>query len=177
MVKTYYINLIIGFIFICILGCSNSNSQIADKYFGAGEYLKAVDEYTYVIAEDPNNLHAYLNRGKAYHELQKYNLALIDYSVVIKMDPKNKDAYIFRGYIYESQSNYYKALIEYNIAISLDSKDPVTYIDRADAYYALKEYIRALEDYAKALSISPDNEMAKSKIEYMSSEEFFNSRE
>ena len=93
------------------------------------------------------------------------------------MAPRNKEAYIFRGYIYESQSNYYKALTDYNIAISLDSKDPVTYIDRGDAYYALKEYIRALEDYARALSISPDNEAAKAKIEYMSSEEFFNSRE
>jgi|TARA_Y100000310_G_scaffold330538_1_gene402383 tetratricopeptide (TPR) repeat protein len=72
-----------GFVFICIIGCSISNSQIADKYFEAGEYLKAVDEYTYVIAEDPNNFHAYLNRGKSYHELQKYNLVLIDYSIVI----------------------------------------------------------------------------------------------
>ena len=122
MVKTYYINLIIGFIFICLLGCSNSNSQTADKYFEAGEYLKAVDEYSDVIAEDPNNFQAYLNRGKSYHELQRYNLALVDYSVVIEMAPRNKEAYIFRGYIYESQSNYYKALTDYNIAISLDSK-------------------------------------------------------
>jgi len=53
---------------------------------GMGNHLKAIDGYTEVIADEPNNARAYVCRGKSFEALGKWYRALKDYAQAVKLN-------------------------------------------------------------------------------------------
>jgi tetratricopeptide (TPR) repeat protein len=90
-----------------------------------------------VIELNPNDAHAYYNRGNAYSSKADYDRAIDDYNRAIELNPKNAHAYYNRGVAYQSKGDYDRALADYNKAIELDSKNAAAYNSRAWNYFRL----------------------------------------
>ena len=56
------------------------------SYERVGEYHKAVEDFSAVIAVDPENANAYFNRGCCYDSIGELDLAISDYSVALELD-------------------------------------------------------------------------------------------
>lgn len=124
----------------------------ADK---AGDYEKAVLDYTEAIRLDPRDAKAYINRGKALNDLSRYQEALVDLNKAIQLDPQYATAYNNRGIVYDDLKQYQQAIADFTKAIQLDPQLAAAYYNRGIAYDNLKQHIQAIADYDKSISLDP----------------------
>ena len=61
----------------------------------------------------PNDADAYINRGRAYHQLSQYDKAIADYTEAIRIDPDYADAYYNRGRAHRELGNLVKAKADF----------------------------------------------------------------
>ena len=54
------------------------------------EYEKAIEDFSYVIKKQENNIDAYINRGCVYYDLNKCKEAIKDYKKAIELDNMQK---------------------------------------------------------------------------------------
>ena len=59
----------------------------------AGDYDRAVAEFSEAIRLKPDNARAYYNRGQAYRHRGDYGKALTDYGEAIRLKPDLMEAY------------------------------------------------------------------------------------
>jgi tetratricopeptide (TPR) repeat protein len=126
-----------------------------DKYFGQGDYDRAIREYTEAIRLKPNEAAAYLARACAYDEKQDYDRAIADYSKLIQLKPRDALVYFARGRAYYEKENYDKAIADYNEAVRLEPNDAMTYYSRGCAYDGKEDYDRAIADYSETIRLDP----------------------
>ena len=67
--------------------------------FKAGDFPRAVEEYSEAIKRDPTSVAAYTNRATARTKLMDFGPALEDCNKAIKLDPANTKAYNRRAAI------------------------------------------------------------------------------
>ncbi|MBI5810376.1 MAG: tetratricopeptide repeat protein [Deltaproteobacteria bacterium] len=91
----------------------------------AGDYAKAVEDYTTAIGIAPDYIKAYNNRGVAYEKLGDYAKAAEDFNTAIARDPKNPTAYNNLGRLYSLTGEYDKALFYLKKAEGLGIKGGV----------------------------------------------------
>ena len=96
---------------------------------GAGEYDKAVEQFTKAIKDDDRNPNFYRQRGSALSQLGKFAEAVRDYdsaiekAIAVSGNPKDERlAYLFykRGLAYERTGRVRDALADYQRAIELN---------------------------------------------------------
>ncbi|MCB9460989.1 MAG: tetratricopeptide repeat protein [Anaerolineaceae bacterium] len=121
----------------------------------AGNYDKAIRDYSEAIRLNPQYAYAYNNRGVAYRNLEQYEQAIADYDQAIQLDPQYASAYYNRGYAYDELKQYEQAIADYDQAIQLDPQVADAYNNRGVAYYNLKQYEQAIADYDKAIQLDP----------------------
>ena len=131
-----------------------------NRFYYAGKYSKAVDDFSKAIQLDPNYADAYNNRGVAYYDLKKYDEAIRDYNYAIQFDPNNKQAYYNRGNAYDDLGKYDDAIRDYNYAILLDPNNKEAYNNRGNAYFKLKRYEEAIRNYNIAIQLDPNSRNA-----------------
>lgn len=109
----------------------------ANELFAAKQYDDAVTYYTRAIAQDPEDLEAYLKRGLAYQQLDEYYKAIGDFSDVIVLDrntkvnrpgPYNIDAYLNRGYSYLVVRDFEPAMKDFDTSIVINPFDKRCYM-------------------------------------------------
>lgn len=105
-----------------------------------------------LLAQNPNDIAAYLKRGEFHHKLRQYALALDDYSQALEIQPEPA-AYVGRAAVYNAMHRYQNALIEAEKALELDSRFAPAFIERGKAYKEMRLYAAALEDQNQALAI------------------------
>src|SRR5688500_11662732 len=88
--------------------------------FYTPDYEAAVEAFTDVLADDPENVDALLGRGRAYQRLRRYDDAMMDFDEAIRLDPENARAYYGRGESYRKMEQYDEALEAYELAMALD---------------------------------------------------------
>jgi len=87
-------------------------------------FEKAIEDYSIVLENDPENIHAFHNRGISYERIGELDLAIQDFTSVIKIDPENANAYYNRGCCYDNTvGNLDLAIKDYSIALELDTKN------------------------------------------------------
>ncbi len=128
--------------------------KIAADFVGKGDYENAVSFFNRTIEMDPNMAEAYLFRGLAYRNMQKYKEALADYTKLLSIDPNSAPAYNNRGVVYWKQGKHKEALADYNKTLSLAPNDYIVYNNRGVVYYEMGNYENALADYTKAISLN-----------------------
>jgi tetratricopeptide (TPR) repeat protein len=65
----------------------------------SGEYDKAIADYTEAIRLNPNDAHAFYNRGLARAKKNELNEAIEDYTKAIRLDP-SASRYTNRGSVW-----------------------------------------------------------------------------
>lgn len=128
--------------------------KIAADFVDKGDYENAVSFCNRSIELEPNMAEAYLFRGLAYRNMQKYKEALADYDKLLSIDPNSAPAYNNRGVVYWKQGKHKEALADYNKTISLAPNDYIVYNNRGVVYYEMGNYDSALADYTKAISLN-----------------------
>ena len=113
---------------------------------------KAVDYFTEIIKNNPNDANGYYCRAVAYRLTGDLDQAIKDSGEVIKLDPR-AHAYNSRGNIYYVKKNYDEAIKDYSEAIKLDAKYPMAFINRGMAYSTKKDYELAIKDYSEAIKL------------------------
>lgn len=132
------------------------------ELLAAGEYDKAIVEFTAAIAIYSTHAIVYWNRGTAYYRKCDYVNAVIDYTKALyyASNPVASD-YYWRGNAYQQLEYYDKAISDYNTAIQLNPKYIDAYNARGDAYRTCGKYGFALSDYTAALALDEHNKVAR----------------
>jgi tetratricopeptide (TPR) repeat protein len=141
--------------------CSEANTHM-----NQGDYKAAIQGYDEALAQSPDYIAAYYNRGSAYNRMGALSGAIADFTRVLELDPAQVPAYRQRGLLHARKSNYEQAIQDYDTALKLLSDaEPTTaepgtlgaiIYDRANAYFRLGSYEQALADYTTTLEHTPE---------------------
>ena len=124
----------------------------------AGEFDKAIAEFSRAVLLDPQNSLAYEGRGNAHVNKGEFDKAIADYTHALKIEPALALVYVNRGLAYAKKKDSDKAIADYTSAVSLDPKLPLAYLNRGSAYARRGDYQQAIVDFNASLQI--DNRQA-----------------
>jgi tetratricopeptide (TPR) repeat protein len=98
---------------------------------------------------------AYLNRGRAYADMNADESALADYDTLLKADPKDVQALLARARTLDKKGACDRAVADYGAIIAIDPRVWDSYFGRARCYVTLGERDRAIADYRTVLAGAP----------------------
>ncbi|PZO43760.1 MAG: hypothetical protein DCF19_03780 [Pseudanabaena frigida] len=131
-----------------------------------------IQEASRQLQANPQDVKAYLDRGRAYIYLQKFPQALADADQAIKLAPKSADGYSLRAQVRRVQNDIAGSEADSKMAQTISNQNLVTlatdkltakpkdvglYLMRASAYGQLGDSAKALADFDKALKLEPQN--------------------
>jgi tetratricopeptide (TPR) repeat protein len=120
----------------------------------------AIADYTRALELEKRNssarLKAFLERGKAYQRLGRYESAAADFTQVIALDSAEAEAYLYRGTSYRELGRFDDALKDYGEYIRFNPNDPLGYYNRGNTYTLLERHEEALADLDRTLALDPD---------------------
>src|SRR5579864_9101264 len=120
---------------------------------GAGNYEKAVDEFTRAIQLDPSSDGAYTGMASAYERLGKLNEAEKTYQQVISLRPRYWKGYNQLGIFYCRQSQYDKCAGMFQKVAELTPDSFRGYANMGAAYLADGKYSEAIQPLNESLRI------------------------
>jgi serine/threonine-protein kinase len=120
---------------------------------GAGNYEKAVDEFTRAIQLDPSSDGAYTGMASAYEKLGKLNEAEKTYQQVINLRPRYWKGYNQLGIFYCRQSQYDKCAGMFQKVAELTPDSFRGYANTGAAYLADGKYAEAIQPLKKSLEV------------------------
>ena len=133
----------------------------------AKKYRWAIGIYTILVAINPFDATAFLNRSWAYLEVKKYQKAIRSADRVIAINAKISSlvsnsnlamAYNNRGAGYMGLNEYEQAIQNLNHALQLNPKLSLAYSNRGAVYSNyFKEYQRASLEFDRSLELNPKN--------------------
>ncbi len=118
-----------------------------EKAYNSGGYAKAIDLYTQVLARDPENLNAYLQRGFCHNLLRDYPAAAEDFTAVIRRKPDHQWAYTSRGSAYNKLGEFDLAIRDFDTAIGFDARNEEAYNNRGWTRKSLNDIAGACKDW------------------------------
>ncbi|MBX9569282.1 MAG: ankyrin repeat domain-containing protein [Candidatus Obscuribacterales bacterium] len=127
----------------------------AEKALGAGEYLKAVDEYTLAINDGMKDAKAYGGRALAYAYLSKFEESVKDYNRAIALNNDSSEAFYGRGAVYVRLGEHKKAIKDFDQTLKMTPQNAEALYSRAGEHDALKHYDKALADYDETIKADP----------------------
>lgn len=125
-----------------------------------GDYLGALEDYTLVLANDPNYAIAYNNRAIARYNLGEYQGAVEDCNRAIQLKPNEAAYYFNRGFARLNLQDYRGAISDFSEVIRLKPADADAYFYRGEARRLSGDYLQAIADYTEALRCNPKDAVA-----------------
>jgi tetratricopeptide (TPR) repeat protein len=100
-------------------------------YKRTGQFAKAFDVYSDIIARNPDYSNAYFDMALMYLELDSFPQAKLNFDLAIKTDPLFVNAYYYRGVCAEMQGDKAGALADYIQANKMSPEFPEAKAARA----------------------------------------------
>ena len=104
----------------------------------------------------PDNAHAYINRGNAKGDLGQYQDAISDYDQALQLQPGNAHAYDHRGFARFMLGQYQNAIADYDQALQLRPGNARAYHNRILAKLNLGQSRNTFPGYDQTLHLQPD---------------------
>ncbi len=123
----------------------------------AGQYARAIEDYTQAIKLKPDYTVAIFNRGSAYGFLRNYGRSVEDFTAVIASQPKNAKAYVFRAIGLRHLNKNARAAEDLDKAIQLDPSDGYASNERAWVRAIMGQLDAALADCHQADHLKPND--------------------
>lgn len=124
-----------------------------------GEYLKAIEKYSWCIVEEKRLKEALFSRAVCYTKIKKDNLALEDWNKLQEIVGYKYEIYANKGINFMQLGKLDEAIKEFDKSIYLLEENDFAYYNRSVAYYMNKNYLQAKQDIQKALKYNPTNEL------------------
>lgn len=129
-----------------------ANTNYIEKYYT--EMLDAYERATQIDANDP---YAYLLKGEALSNLERYDEALEAYKLALRLDPDNTHIYINIGNTLDQLERYEEALEAYNFYLKHMPHDDYVLGCKSFALENLGRYEEALEACQLSLQLDPND--------------------
>jgi len=136
----------------------------SDYYFNrgiffqqAGDWEKALVNYSKSEELEPNNPDTYNNKGVVLKEMGEYDKALDEFLRAVFLDAGYAKAYNNIGVVYYMQKNYPEAIKHYLKAIDINPTNLEAFNNLAIIYKKQKESDKARGILNRALSLDPDH--------------------
>lgn len=156
-------------------GCGGGSE--ARRHYEAGVELRfegrwgeAIAEFDQSIRLDPQLVQAYLYRGFAYYNLERFQQALPDFDEAIRLDPENHHAYKDRGNVYLYMGDPARAIQDQDHAIRLKPQYANAYASRAWAHTLMGNDDEAEEDADRAVWLGFSRSAIEREIERLKAE-------
>jgi tetratricopeptide (TPR) repeat protein len=118
---------------------------------------EAADDFSHVLAANPDNISALSGRGEALSEDGQYSKAADDWAHVAALNPADLAALLQLGKNHHAAANYEKAIAAYEAALKVDKDSTPALVGLARALDMANQTQRADEKIADALKINPQN--------------------
>lgn len=144
---------------VCPVAGAETDKELFDKgvtLLKNDQFQEAVDEFTLLVRQSPENPDAYKNRGVAYMKLGEYDLAILDFEKTRELMPEMKGLYSNLGVAWYYKGEYEKAIQNYNMEIALTPDNYYAFFNRAICRAELDDLTRSLEDVNQAIALSPE---------------------
>jgi tetratricopeptide (TPR) repeat protein len=113
-----------------------------------GRFREAIDDFSFVIAREPNIAGFYDNRENAYRQSSMFNEALGDASKAILLAPTYSFPFRSRGNVYNDMGKYDLAVEDYSQAIRISPEDGGLFIDRGRILRSQSKFDDAISDFS-----------------------------
>lgn len=130
-----------------------------------GQFGLAIEDWTSLIAQSPNDDKLYRSRGASELGAKNFSAALADYGKSLELNPKGLDAYIGRALVYEAMGDKDNALKEFDLGIAIDSNYLLLFWERARMADRWGEKQMAIENYITVLKINGQWANARKHLE------------
>ncbi len=128
----------------------------AAKEVVAGDYDKAIEDFTAVLRVMPHDAGAHNDRGNVYMIKDEYQRAIADFSEAITIQPKEGSPYFNRAIARSKNGGDQQgALEDISTAVALEPASIPPHFRRAQIYEALGNYESALRDYRTIATLEP----------------------
>ncbi len=125
-----------------------------------GAYNEAVADFSAVIALEPKNVAAYVNRAGAYQSKRDYARALADYDSAAALDPKHPWIFLERGNAYKAKRDFVHARQDYDEAIRLNPGVSTFFRRRGELRKDQGDFAGASADLDAAIKLKPNDMLA-----------------
>lgn len=107
--------------------------------------------------ESSEQAELWLERGKCYGRLKRYEAAIADFTQAITLDPTCGEAWCWRGLSHRYQDNPEQALTDATQAITCDPANATFYRIRGILHRMSNHFTESLGDLDKAKALAPDD--------------------
>jgi lipoprotein NlpI len=128
---------------------------VADRKLAIHDIKGAIQDCTQAIQIDPQNPHAYLNRGTARAAAGDIDGSLVDFTESIQLNPTDPDAYFNRGVIEGRRADYANSISDLNQVIQIDPQNPTAFFARGLGHQCQSDFPAASFDYQKSAQLKP----------------------
>jgi tetratricopeptide (TPR) repeat protein len=140
----------------------NSYIQLGEIALQEGQYQISVDNFTNVIAMDPQTTTYYLKRGFGYYNMDKYPDALKDFDTYLQANGGDLSARMMRAECHIYLDNFDKSIADLNIVVADPladvNKKAVSYLLLGEAYEGKKDPSNAMKNYTQSITLRPDRD-------------------
>ena len=91
-----------------------------------------ITRYTLQIQTNPDNIAAYIYRGRAYNDKGDHQSAIADFNKALTISPNNREALRARGYAYYFQKKYDSSITDFSGMSFCPRKAPSQVITNSD---------------------------------------------
>ncbi|MBB5269748.1 tetratricopeptide repeat protein [Algibacter amylolyticus] len=116
-----------------------------------GEFDRAIDDFTTIIKQVPDNPNIYALRAIAYKAVEKNTAAVEDYSMAIALDP-SADNYYNRGAFLMDIKYFEEAQSDLTRSLRLNRNNAFGYFYRGASNLFLGAFDNSISDFTKAIS-------------------------
>jgi Tfp pilus assembly protein PilF len=135
----------------------------------AGRYDDALKNYRSALKYDSKFYEAQFNSAVIYSMQEKYDLAMESFRKAFSLYSEDAELYYNLALCYEQMGNIDKAVAEYRKACRLDPNLVEANLRLAALLERRGMLSEAMSEYEKVLKISPDSELARRKVQEISS--------
>ena len=128
-----------------------------EQFYKAGDWDKALTEYTAAINSYANFTEAFISRGNTWLKKGDWGRAIEDFTRSIRLEGNRAELYNYRGFARSQRGELNLAIEDFSRAISLNTNYVDALINRSHAYYQAGNYDRTIEDCSRILRLEPEN--------------------
>jgi len=133
-----------------------SFQRAAEEAVSKGDMHQAIVHYRDMLDLAPENLDAYLGRGRCLVHLGDYAAAMSDFQRAEDLDPKSPLPLVEMGNLFFARKEYLRAIQFFDTALELDDKNAWAYCYRGICHHYRKKHKDAFQDLQKAYSLDPE---------------------
>ncbi len=126
-----------------------------DIYFSESKWQLAADAYTKAMRGGMRMSEIFVQRGRAFDLLAKYDDAITDFDLALQADVKNPAAHYYKGCSNANKEDYLAAEYDFQCTVRMQPNNAEAYNGRGNARAKMGNYKEALEDFNKAIALDP----------------------